>query len=32
LAAGAIRMTARFDWDRTATEAFRVLASRADRR
>ena len=32
LAAGAIRMAARFDWDRTATEAFRVLASRADRR
>jgi len=32
LAAGAIRMAARFDWDRTATEAFRVLASRAARR
>ncbi len=27
LSAGAILMAARFDWDRTATEAFRVLAS-----
>ncbi|MEC8953608.1 MAG: glycosyltransferase, partial [Actinomycetota bacterium] len=32
LAAGAIRMAARFDWDRTATEAFRILASTVDRR
>ena len=29
LSAGAILMAARFDWDRTATEAFRVLASTA---
>ena len=27
LSAGAIAFAARFDWDRTATEAFRVLAS-----
>ena len=29
LSAGAILMAARFDWDRTATEVFRVLASTA---
>ena len=32
LAAGATRMATRFDWDRTATEAFRVLASTVSHR
>ena len=32
LAAGATRMATRFDWDRTATEAFRILASTVSHR